>query len=196
MKSAAWILGLVLLLIGCKPSVMIELDPVTGHTTTFEVDKKTKAYHGEFTKVDSLGVVLEKGHYVNGQLHGVRELYYPDGTVKVRERYVRDTLDDLYEYFLPDGQLELHGYYVDGAMCGLWRKYAPEGHLVEKVIMNQNEEHGPFTEYYADGTIQTEGTYLHGPKEEGTLKFYDPNGDLYKTMLCRQGRCVTTWEKP
>lgn len=185
------------LLAGCqKEKTKVEVDPYSGFKTTYTLDPKDKTtYQGPYTKVDSSGVLLEKGVYEGGQLQGIRELYFPDGKVKVRERYSKGQMTDLYEYYFPNGQLQLQGDYVDGAMYGVWRKYNEAGKLLEEVMMVHNEEMGPFTEYYPDGTLQTQGTYLHGPNEDGILNLYDESGTLYKTMLCDSGICVTTWQK-
>lgn len=172
-----------------------EKDPELGYVSTFTVDPESGKHHGPYTKTDSAGTLLEHGHLSMGAPHGVRELYYPDGKVKLRERYKHGKLDDLYEYFYPDGKPELRGYYIDGAMYGQWVKFAPEGYLFEQVNMIDNEEMGPFREYHPNGKIQTEGTYFHGPNEDGALKFYDESGQLQKEMLCYQGRCYTRWQK-
>ena len=186
---------LTLYLMACtKELTTVEVDPDTGFETTYTI-RKDNVYHGPYQKSDSTGILLEKGHYVEGKLHGIRELLFPDGTVKVRERYEQGKMVDLYEYYFPNGKIELEGYYVAGAMYGPWKKYDNKGNLLEVVTMVNNEEMGPFTEYYADGKIQAEGVYLHGPNEDGILKLFDESGELYKTMLCDSGRCVTTWEK-
>jgi antitoxin component YwqK of YwqJK toxin-antitoxin module len=185
---------LPLLLVSCQgTTTKVEIDPDVGYKTEFTIDRKTGKHHGPYIKRDTSGILLEKGNLKNGIPHGIRELYYPDGQVKVRERYVDGRLDDLYEYFHPNGVAELKGYYIDGEMYGLWRKYTKEGQLVEEVLMIHNEENGPFTEYFPNGKIQAEGAYLHGPNEDGTLKLYDESGELYKTMLCKEGRCYTKW---
>ncbi len=195
-RSITPLLILLATLVACSNGVTVqETDPDLGYISTFTVDKKTNNHHGMYTVTDSTGLLMEKGILDQGKPHGVRELFYPDGTVKVRERYKQGQLDDLYEYFFPNGQIELKGYYVNGAMYGQWRKYTKDGALFEKVNMVNNEELGPFTEYYPNGKIQAEGTYLHGPEEEGTLKLYDESGQLQKEMFCKAGRCVTVWAK-
>jgi antitoxin component YwqK of YwqJK toxin-antitoxin module len=140
-------------------------------------------------------VTLERGIYHKGQLNGIREILFPDGTVKVRERYINGQITDLYEYFFPNGQHELKGYYIGGAMYGPWKKYNDKGQLLEIVTMVNNEEMGPFEEYNPDGSLAAQGNYLHGPNEDGLLKLFDESGELYKTMLCDSGRCITSWEK-
>ena len=181
----------------CKEQVRTKtvVDPYSGFTTIYSVSKNDTIYHGPYTKNDSAGVLLERGIFQNGELHGIREILFPDGKVKIRERYVNGKISDLYEYFFPNGNLELKGYYVDGAMYGPWKKYDDKGNLLEVVTMVNNEEMGPFVEYNAAGKIQAEGMYLHGPNEDGLLNLYDDDGELYKKMLCDSGTCITTWEK-
>jgi len=152
-------------------------------------------YNGPYTKIDSAGVLIERGNFLSGKMHGIREILFPDGIVKVRERYIDGEMTDLYEYYYPNGKHELKGYYIDGAMYGPWMKYDDRGNLIEVVTMIENEEMGPFTEYFADGKIQAQGMYLHGPNEDGLLNLFNESGELYKTMLCDSGRCLTTWQK-
>ncbi len=183
-------------LAGCDDQLTkVEIDPDTGFETIYAIRKEDNIYHGPFTKSDSTGVLLERGAYVGGKLHGIREILYADGQVKVRERYDEDVITDLYEYYFPNGNHELKGYYISGAMYGPWQKFNEEGKLIEVVTMVNNEELGPFTEYHDNGQIQAQGAYLHGPNENGTLNLFDESGELYKTMLCDSGRCITAWEK-
>lgn len=185
-----------LVFLGCSnQKSVVETDPDLGYTTSYTIDSRTGKHHGPYVKADSTGQMLEKGNFHQGQPDGVRELYYPDGKVKIRERYKMGRIDDLYEYFFPAGTLELKGYYIDGAMYGIWKKFSVEGHLLEEVTMVDNEEMGPFRDYHPNGRLQAEGTYLHGPNEDGTLKLYDDSGQLQKEMFCDSGRCYTTWQK-
>lgn len=188
-------LGSLLILCACgQPLTRTEMDPATHFETVYSINRDS-LNHGPYTRKDSAGVLLESGTYQEGKLHGIRELFYPDGKVKVRERYHQGVITDLYEYFHPNGNTELTGYYVNGEMYGIWKKYYEDGKLLEEVTMSKNEELGPFTEYYPNGKLQAQGYYLHGPNEDGVLKLYDESGELYKTMLCDSGRCQTTWQK-
>lgn len=188
---------LIFILLSCKdnPVTQEQVDPDSGFHTTYTVRKEDNVYHGPYHKTDSSGLLLERGNYIDGDLHGVREILFPDGKVKVRERYIKGQINDLYEYFFDNGQVELKGYYINGAMYGPWKKYDENGNLVEVVTMVNNEEMGPFTEYYPNGRVQAEGAYLHGPNEDGILNMFDESGELYKKMLCDSGICVTIWKK-
>lgn len=192
-----FIISLTSCVFACKdrPATKTVVDPYSGFTTHYSVIKNDTTYHGPYTKSDSAGVLLERGIYKEGELHGIREILFPDGKVKIRERYVNGKIADLYEYYFPNGNLQLKGYYVDGAMYGPWKKYDDQGNLLEVVTMVNNEEYGPFVEYNAAGKIQAEGMYLHGPNEDGLLNLYDDDGELYKKMLCDSGVCITTWQK-
>ncbi len=189
-------LSFPLAIMSCKQApVITETDPDLGYTTEYTSDPESGKYHGPYTRRNAEGLLLETGSLHQGAPHGIRELYYPDGKVQIRERYVSGRLDDRYEYYHPNGQLELAGYYIEGAMYGCWRKYSNDGQLLEEVMMIQNEEHGPFTEYHPNGMKKAEGTYIHGPNEDGRLKMYDESGQLHKEMLCQAGRCYTVWQK-
>ena len=196
MATLLRLLTVLVLFTACSSHIRkIETDPDTGYQAEYSIDKKTNMHDGPYIKKDSAGILLEKGTLKQGVQVGIREIYFKDGKVNVRERYVNGQLDDLYEYFHPNGQVQLKGYYVNGEMYGMWRKWTLEGKLIEEVMMAANEENGPFTEYYPNGKIQAQGAYLHGENESGTLKLYNESGELYKLMQCYDGRCFTTWLK-
>ncbi|MCB9272045.1 MAG: hypothetical protein H6561_21145 [Lewinellaceae bacterium] len=79
-------------------------------------------------------------------------------------------------------------------MSGVWKRYYQGGQLMEEVAFSGNKENGPFKEYYENGNIKAEGSYLNGPKEDGELKLYDEQGTLVKKMECSDGVCHTTWQ--
>jgi antitoxin component YwqK of YwqJK toxin-antitoxin module len=70
---------------------------------------------------------------------------------------------------------------------------------MEKVMLKDNVENGPFSEYYENGTLKTEGTYTPNEDgdglEDGELKEYDENGQLIRIADCKLGMCLTRWKK-
>ena len=61
--------------------------------------------------------------------------------------------------------------------------------------MSNNEENGPFSEYFENGQIQWKGTYRNGDNEYGILYEYDSLGTPIKIMKCdTQAICRTIWK--
>ena len=48
-------------------------------------------------------------------------------------------------------------------------------------------------EYFRNGNLKAEGSYLDGDNEHGLLKLYDETGRLIRKMECEQGVCRTFW---
>ena len=63
------------------------IDPDLGYKTNYTINSKDQSYDGPYTKVDSAGVLLEKGNYDSGKLEGIRELFFPDGKAKKTPEY-------------------------------------------------------------------------------------------------------------
>ena len=62
--------------------------------------------------------------------------------------------------------------------------------------MKDNNENGPFKEYYPNGNIHWEGNYLNGDNEFGILNEYNEQGELIKKMDCdSMAVCKTIWTK-
>jgi antitoxin component YwqK of YwqJK toxin-antitoxin module len=158
--------------------------------------KADYAKQGLFLRKDSLGRILEAAHYVNDTLHGNRIIFYPEtGKRQIVENYTKGNFNGLYQMFHPNGKLEQEGHYINNVMDSIWVRYYDTGQLREEVMFRDNEENGPFKEYHLNGNIKAEGTYRDGDNEHGLLKLFDENGELVKTMNCKNGICKTIWKK-
>jgi len=76
-----------------------------------------------------------------------------------------------------------------------WKRYYDSGELMEIVNFVENEENGPFVEYYKNGNKKATGNYLDGDNEHGELELFDEQGELIKKMNCNKGICRTSWTK-
>lgn len=61
--------------------------------------------------------------YVNGKLHGERNIWYPNGVLFCKQFYINDTLDGKSEWFYPSGQIYDEHYYLKGKSCNVSRLY-------------------------------------------------------------------------
>ena len=85
--------------------------------------------------------------------------------------------------------------YTEGVLVGEGRAFYENGQLKEVVHFKDNDENGPFIEYYENGKLKAEGQYLQGANEQDTLKLYDTLGILDRMMYCQSGLCRTIWQR-
>jgi antitoxin component YwqK of YwqJK toxin-antitoxin module len=92
----------------------------------------------------------------------------------------------------------LEQQFVQGVMQGLSVRYYPNGMVQERVTIVNNDENGPFQEYYENGNLKAEGTYSSTEEEtaleQGELREYDSQGKLIRVADCLDGRCNTRKE--
>lgn len=169
-----------------------ETDP-DGNLLQFTRRDSDGLKEGVFTKTTAKGVKLEEAHYSSDKLNGKRILFYPSGDTLIVESYLDDTFDGLYKSFYPNGQVKVLCTYEDNEIEGKWLQYYETGQLKEEVLFVDNAENGPFKEYHPNGQLSVEGTYKDGDNEHGPLKFFDEQGQHYKTMECNMGLCRTVW---
>ena len=195
MNNICWIV--LVLLIGCSPKTktMEVLSEDGMFLERFEQNTQTQKKEGVFELFSAKGELLETATYKEGQLHGIRKLYYENGQTQTIEQYEHGSFKGLFQTFYTNGQLEIEGVYTNGMMNGDWKRYYDTGELMEIVTFVENEENGPFREFFKNGNLKTEGTYLAGDNEHGLLKLYNQDGQLIKKMNCNKGVCKTTWKK-
>lgn len=169
-----------------------ETDP-DGNLLQFTRRDSDGLKEGVFTKVTAKGVKLEEAHYSSDKLNGKRILFYPSGDTLIVESYLDEVFDGPYKSFYPGGQLKVLCTYKDNKIEGKWLQYYETGQLKEEVLFVDNAENGPFKEYHPNGQMSIEGTYKDGDNEHGPLKFFDEQGQHYKTMDCNMGICRTVW---
>ena len=181
-------------LTSCGSKTIEEHDNGGNLLATYEVRDTIK--HGKYIGYHTDGSIFEETTYLNGQVQGIRSLYY-EGNKKIQtaETYNHGVMDGLFEEYHLNGQVAFTGLYVKDAMDGVWKKYNESGQIIEEVSFKDSEENGPFKEYHANGQLAAEGRYLNGDNEHGPLKIYNEQGELVKEMDCDNGICQTTWSK-
>ncbi len=179
-----------------KDMEVISMKDEYNNILEYSRNKLDYAKHGLFLRKDSLGRILEAAHYINDTLDGMRTIFYPEtGTRQIVENYEKGNFNGLYQVFYPNGKLQQEGHYIQNVMDSIWVRYYDTGQVMEEVMFRDNEENGPFKEYHINGNIKAEGTFREGDNEHGLLKLFDENGELVKTMNCKNGICKTIWKK-
>ena len=185
----------VLITASCDQTERVEAEEF-GMKVVYFVDSKTGSKEGPYEKFEQSGELFESASYEADQLHGIRTLFYPNGSPEIEETYESGTLNGTYRTYYESGEVDIEGSYVDGVMSGIWKRHYKSGQTMESVTFADNAENGPFVEYHENGKLKAEGQYKGGNREQGLLKLYDENGELYKKMECDDGICHTTWTRP
>lgn len=186
---------LLLIIAACgQVQTVRQYDEAKRLTETYLIDKKTKLKEGKYQSFDTLGNMVTEAIYHQDSLHGVRKVFFSDGTPQVIENYQHGLLHGKYTTFYENGDTSLTGAYIAGKMEGEWRGYYNNGQLKEIVQFEGSNENGPFVEYHANGQLKAKGNYLDGDQEDGLLELYDENGTLERKMQCDKGRCSTIWQ--
>jgi antitoxin component YwqK of YwqJK toxin-antitoxin module len=189
------------LLFACKQSDIEVIEVKDNNQQVIEQyqqSKKDKTKVGFYKKFGANKTLIEEATYVNNQLDGKQNFYYPNGKLEITQTYLHGKLNGKYQKFYENGKISIEQDYINGVMEGFSIAYYENGNVKEKVTMKENEENGPFKEYHENGNLKAEGTYLTpnipdfvGNKEQGELKLYDENGKLEKVMMCELGVCKT-----
>jgi antitoxin component YwqK of YwqJK toxin-antitoxin module/tetratricopeptide (TPR) repeat protein len=104
------------------------------------------------------GGVREISHYDNKAIKsGKSELYYRGGQLEHRVSFDSEGNEDgYYEQYAVDGQLLQTGYYLAGQRHGLWRDYYPEARVSEETEYYKGVQNGPARSYEAGGKLTQE----------------------------------------
>lgn len=154
--------------------------------------------HGQYEAFHDNGLLKEKCTFKNGKISGERLLYDYDGTLDTKENYndIGALHGEHLTYHADGKNIQIKKQYQHNVLEGKLIKYYKSGQIEEEVNIENNEENGPFTEYYQNGAIHWKGTYLDGDDEYGELIEYDSLGQIIKKMNCNpKGICHTVWKK-
>jgi len=185
----------------CSDLETIEVKEGDVVTESYTRRKSDFAKHGTFNRFSPDGKLVEKSEYVDNELQGKQEFFYPNGQVQEMVHYKNGKHEGAYKTFFENGKIEQEGSYTNGALNGEFKGFYKNGQLKEVLFYKDNQEFGAFKEYHENGKLKTEGSYNGADAdtniaiEHGELKKYDKKGEHYQTMNCTNGRCLTTWKK-
>lgn len=98
--------------------------------------------------------ILTRENYLDGELHGLKTTYYPNGIIAEEIAY------------------------ENGKKQGVNNYYSPANVLLKKLIYTNDQLHGPAKHYDASGQLIIDGQYKDG-KKDGLWRYFK-NGVLLK----------------
>lgn len=145
-------------------------------------------YYKEYTETGDLIRILK---YINGvvqqeaeeiQKLEVQNEYYPNGKVKISAMFRNGVPEGIMRQYDSAGMIEKTMLYKNGFVAG------------EGIVKEDGNRHGPWKDYYPDGSLKAEGNYDNG-KQTGLWKFYYPGGKIEQTgKYSKSGKLEGTWK--
>lgn len=116
---------------------------------------------------------ISEGKMVGKLREGQWIYYHENSTVPMtKENYKNDKLHGLRQVYFPNGKIAEEMNYKNGTRDGEYRKYTPTGIVLEESTYKNGKIHGKAIFRGADGKIVSEGPFVNGLKK-GMWKFYE-----------------------
>lgn len=81
------------------------------------------------------GQLMERSHWIDGQLNGLAERYFDTGQLRSRGRSRDGLPHGDFEAYYQNGQLERRGQFDEGRPVGEWRYYREDGTVSDQDIL-------------------------------------------------------------
>lgn len=101
------------------------------------------------------------GFFEKGKKSGEWNYYFTNGNLKIKENYSEGNQTGLGHAYNYNGSLQSIKNFSNDALNGLYEIY-DHGVLSEISYYSNGTQNGPFTTYYLDGSIKTEGFFQEG----------------------------------
>lgn len=170
--------------------------------------------HGQWKTFYKTGNVETEITYKHGLKNGFLKAYDINGNLKSIEKYVDDVLQEnaeelarleLKRDYYQNGKVKIEATYLNGKPEGIRRDFDTSGKIErafifkkgviigEGIITENGQRQGVWREFYADGKLKGEGSYLDD-KRTGEWNFYYQNGVLEQIgKFDKQGKPVGEW---
>jgi antitoxin component YwqK of YwqJK toxin-antitoxin module len=126
------------------------------------------------------GKLVEEGHFIKGVKTGRWSYFFPQGDSLMVEVYQDATMLLLSHYASPGKQTVQNG-------SGMVEEKLENGKLFKSTGYKNGLKHGPYTEYYAGGSLRMTGTYSSG-QYHGKWEYFHPYGTPMRACNYDQGK--------
>jgi len=163
-----------------------------GNRKNYELDSSWKFY-------DVNGRIATEINYLNGKKEGLKKNWDPDGFILSEERFFSDVKQGVsLDYFRPRdttkivGKIKVKTPFDKGKEHGIAYEYDTSGNIITVLEYNYGvlkrqelvnrmdklgQKQGAWKEFYEDGKIKSERTFVNG-KKTGYEKTFSPAGSL------------------
>ncbi|MBU2915752.1 toxin-antitoxin system YwqK family antitoxin [Reichenbachiella agariperforans] len=154
-------------------------------------DYKNDLKHGHWKYFYPSGALELEGQYLHDQKNDQWMEYYESGKLKSIGSFKLDLKNGLWGHFYQNGQLKQDEHWKNGYLLEVSDYYTGKGAKLPKGTFSNGN--GVKYTYYADGTLQSEETFVGG-EANGPAKYYSDNGDLESQGQYEENEASGTWQ--
>ncbi|MGC4101611.1 tetratricopeptide repeat protein [Ferruginibacter sp.] len=157
---------------------------------------------------NQMGNIKSKEYYLNNELDGYSEYYYPGNVKDCDYRYHNGWLEEIVQYDSTgkelytskfekgrgqlifkhhNGKNMVEGNYNNYMLNGSYKTFFFDGTLHSQSFYKNDERDSVFKSYFYGGLVQSEGRYVNGEKQ-GSWKYYFDNGKLSEEEMYKDGK--------
>jgi antitoxin component YwqK of YwqJK toxin-antitoxin module len=142
--------------------------------------------------------VVEEGNYESSRKQGLWKNFFPNGKLKSEIAYVNSRPNGTYKTYFENGQVEEEGNWENTRNTGGFKRYHENGQTAQQFVFNETGkrdgkqvyfyENGQVMieadieagkekfvkEYYEDGSIKAEKSFIDGELDVANTKVYEP----------------------
>lgn len=154
------------------------------------IDKKEGfVNHGPARYYYESGQLLSKRKFIEGELQGQTEDFWPDGKLRARAQVKSGLLDGAYESYFPDGTHEIACRYIRDSLDGRFYTWYSNGQLRRIEHWENDKKVGTDSSFYENGKLEST-TAFEEDLENGISKVYHRTGRQWTEMVYERGRLV------
>ena len=133
-------------------------------------------------------VVTDDGRRVS---HGLHTFFHEEGGKKLEIAYLCGSKHGVRDGWYPDGTVRAKGAYANGKDHGRWTLYWGSGEKQQEYTMNQGMWQGTHSRWHPNGTEAMKVHYVDGLRQ-GWLLSWDSDGNLVRQVEFADGKIQPT----
>lgn len=138
-------------------------------------NKKTGVWKAYFPG----GQIKSEITYISGRPDGYAKMYYESGVVSEEGLWKGTKWVGEYKYYHPNGKPSYQwNYNESGKRTGEQKYFHENGNVMIEGNWDNGKEKGVIKEYYADGTLKSEKSFVDGKMDSTNVKIYSNSGTV------------------
>lgn len=143
-----------------------------------------------YALVEEDGQLMAKYTIVNGKYDGPAHFYDKEKRLIRLENYRSGELSGLFEEYFPNGSPRLSLNYLNGEKHGKYSVYYAPGQLKEQLTYDVGKIKGDNYLYFKDGKIQHHFHFNQRGQRHGIWEKFYPNGNPKEYLVFKDGQLV------